>query len=72
MIRQDSQSLTERINSSLMPASVVRLLKDYGIDTVGALMDTDAYKAVTSGRYDLELVREINGIPISAFGWLAM
>ena len=62
----------QEINSSLMPASVVRLLKDYGIDTVGALMDTDAYKAVTSGRYDLELVREINGIPISAFGWLAM
>ena len=62
----------QEISSSLMPANVAKLLKDYGIDTVGALMDTDAYKAVTSGRYDLELVREINGIPISAFGWLAM
>lgn len=62
----------QAINSTLMPAKAVEILNSYGIRTVGALMKTDAYRAVVSGRYNLENVREINGIPISAFRWLAM
>lgn len=62
----------QKINSTLMPAHAVEILNSYGIRTVGALMKTDAYRAVVSGRYNLENVREINGIPISAFRWLAM
>ena len=37
---------------------------------VGALLDTDAFRAITSGRYDLDTVREVNGIPIAALRWL--
>ena len=62
----------QAINTAEMPKSVAALLTSRGIKTVGALMDTDAYKAVVSGRYDLERVREVNGIPISAFEWLAV
>lgn len=62
----------QAINASIMPKSVALLLNGYGIKTVGALMDTDAYRAVVSGRYDLDRVRTINGIPISAFEWLAL
>ena len=67
-----SRHQDQAINSSIMPANVAAILNSYGIKTVGALMKTDAYKAVVSGRYELENVREINGIPISAFKWLAM
>ena len=62
----------QAINASIMPENVVEILNGYGIRTIGALMDTDAYKAIVSGRYDLESVREVNGIPISAFSWMAM
>lgn len=60
----------EQTISSIMPASVAKILHSRGIDTVGALMETDAYKAITSGRYDPDRVLEINGIPVSAFKWL--
>lgn len=64
VIREQALSATD------MPASVARALTGSGIRTVGALMDTDAFKAVASGRYDIEDVRAINGIPIGALSWL--
>ena len=60
----------QAINTTIMPENVVAILQSHGIDTVGTLMDTDAYKAVASGRYDLDRVREVNGIPVSAFRWM--
>lgn len=60
----------QAINASIMPANVAAMLINRGIHTLGALMDTDAYKALVSGRYDPERVREINGIPVSAFNWM--
>ena len=58
------------INATDMPTNMARALTGRGISTVGALMDSDAYKAVTSGRYDIEMIREVNGIPIGAISWL--
>ena len=58
------------IKSTAMPASAANILAARGINTVGALMDTDAFKAIISGRYDSDKVREVNGIPISALRWL--
>ena len=60
----------QAINATMMPENVAKLLQSHGINTVGTLMDTDAYKAVASGRYDLDRVREVNGIPVSAFRWM--
>ena len=57
----------EQTISSIMPASVATILHSRGIDTIGALMETDAYKAIVSGRYDIDRVLEVNGIPVSAF-----
>ena len=58
------------INATGIPSGVVNRLAGRGINTVGALMDTDAFKTITSGRYDIETVREVNGIPMSALRWL--
>ena len=56
----------QSINATNMPVSMARTLKGSGIETVGALMDSDAFKAITSGRYDIDAIREVNGIPIAA------
>ena len=61
---------SQSINTTSLPPAVIPILHDHGIYTVGALMQTDAYKAVSSGRYDLDLVREVNGLPIDALRWL--
>ena len=53
-----------------IPAEVVNSLVGKGISTVGALADTDAFKTIASGRYDIDQVREVNGIPIAALRWL--
>lgn len=58
------------IGATDIPAGVVNSLAGKGINTVGALMDTDAFKTITSGRYDIETVREVNGIPMVALRWL--
>lgn len=60
----------QALNASIMPENVLAMLKSRGIHTLGALMDTDAYRALSSGRYDMERVREVNGIPVSAFRWM--
>ena len=57
------------IASTTMPDHLVRILAGHGITTIGALVDTDAYRAVTSGRYDIERIREVNGIPVTALLW---
>ena len=61
---------SQSINSTSLPPALIRILHDHGIHTIGALMQTDAYKAVSSGRYDLDLIREVNGLPIDALRWL--
>ena len=33
-------------------------------------MDTDAFRTILSGRYDIDTVREVNGIPMTALRWL--
>ena len=53
-----------------LPTGVAKSLAGKGIVTVGELMDSDAFKTVTSGRYDIETIREVNGIPMSALRWL--
>ena len=58
------------ISSTSAPPAVLPILYGHGIYTVGALMKTDAYKAVSSGRYNLDLIREVNGLPIDALRWL--
>ncbi len=60
----------QSINLTSLPPALIPILHDRGIHTVGALMQTDAYKAVSSGRYDLDLIREVNGLPIDALRWL--
>ena len=57
------------IRSTGIPTGVVHSLAGKGIHTVGALLDTDAFKTITSGRYDIDSVREVNGIPIAALRW---
>lgn len=58
------------IGATDIPEGVVNSLAGKGIKTVGALMDTDAFRTITSGRYDIETVREVNGIPMIALRWL--
>lgn len=60
----------QTINSTSVPPALISLLHDRGIYTVGALMQTDAYKAMSSGRYNLDLIKEVNGLPIDALRWL--
>ena len=71
-IMQASPSLDRQraIKATDIPSPVANSLAGKGIDTVGALLDTDAFRAITSGRYDLDTVREVNGIPIAALRWL--
>lgn len=71
-MRNNNHSLyrDQAILSTDMPDNMARALAYCGIQTVGALLDSDAYKAVASGRYDIESVREVNGIPIGALSWL--
>ena len=57
------------IGATDIPTGVVHSLAGKGINTVGALLDTDAFKTITSGRYDIDSVREVNGIPIAALRW---
>ena len=56
----------QTLHSASISPALISFLHDCGIYTVGALMQTDAYKAMSSGRYDLELIREVNGLPIDA------
>ena len=69
---QSSPSLDRQraIGATDIPTGVAHFLAGKGIHTVGALLDTDAFKAITSGRYDIDCVREVNGIPIAALRWL--
>ena len=69
---QSSPSLDRQqaIGATGIPTGVVNSLAGKGIHTVGALLDTDAFKAITSGRYDIDNVREVNGIPIAALRWV--
>ena len=60
----------QAIGATGIPEGAIHSLAGKGINTVGALMDTDAFKTVLSGRYDIDTVREVNGIPISALRWL--
>ena len=53
-----------------IPEGAVHSLAGKGINTVGALMDTDAFQTILSGRYDIDTVREVNGIPMTALRWL--
>ena len=71
-MRNSPQALyrDQAINATDMPPSMARTLVGRGIQTVGALLDTDAYKAIASGRYNIEAIREVNGIPIGALRWL--
>ena len=68
---QSSPSLDRQqaIGATSIPTGVVHSLAGKGIHTVGALLDTDAFKTITSGRYDIDSVREVNGIPIAALRW---
>ena len=61
---------SDPISSTSAPPAILPILYGRGIYTVGALMKTDAYKAVSSGRYDLDIIREVNGLPIDALRWL--
>jgi len=69
---QNSPTLDRQrtIYATDLPLGVTRALAGKGIDTVGELLDTDAFRAITSGRYDIDNVREVNGIPIAALRWL--
>ena len=58
----------QAIGATGIPTGVVHSLAGKGIHTVGALLDTDAFKTI-SGRYDIDSVREVNGIPIAALRW---
>ena len=60
-------SPSQAIENTDLPTHVVNKLAGKGISTIGALVDTDAFDTVTSGRYDIESIREVNGIPIAAF-----
>ena len=60
----------QSIENTDLPSNVIHKLAGKGICTIGALVDTDAFDTVTSGRYDIESIREVNGIPIAAFRWI--
>jgi hypothetical protein len=68
---QNNPSLDRQkaIGASGIPTGVVHSLAGKGIHTVGALLDTDAFKTITSGRYDIDSVQAVNGIPIAALRW---
>jgi hypothetical protein len=68
---QNNPSLDRQkaIGASGIPTGVVHSLAGKGIHTVGALLDTDAFKTITSGRYDIDSVQAVNGIPIVALRW---
>ena len=68
---QNNPSLDRQkaIGASSIPTGVVHSLAGKGIHTVGALLDTDAFKTITSGRYDIDSVQAVNGIPIVALRW---
>ena len=61
---------SDPISATTVPPAILPILYGRGIYTVGALMNTDAYKAVSSGRYNLDIIREVNGLPIDALRWL--
>ncbi len=61
---------SDPISATSAPRAILPILYGRGIYTVGALMKTDAYKAVSSGRYNLDIIREVNGLPIDALRWL--
>ena len=71
-IAQNGSTLDRQraIDATGIPEGAVQSLVGKGINTVGALMDTDAFRTILSGRYDIDTVREVNGIPISALRWL--
>lgn len=71
-IVQSNPSLDRQqaIRSTDIPTGAVHSLAGKGIYTVGALLDTDAFKTITSGRYDIDSVQEVNGIPMTALRWL--
>ena len=71
-IAQSSPSIDRQqaIWTTGIPSGAVHSLAGKGINTVGALLDTDAFKTITSGRYDIDTVREVNGIPVVALRWL--
>ena len=68
---QSSPSLDRQqaIGATGIPTGLVNSLAGKGIHTVGALLDTDAFRAITSGRYDIDSVQAVNGIPIVALRW---
>ena len=68
---QNNPSLDRQkaIGATGIPTGVVHSLAGKGIHTVGALLDTDAFKTITSGRYDIDSVQAVNGIPIVALRW---
>ena len=70
-IAQSSPSIDRQqaIWTTGIPSGAVHSLAGKGINTVGALLDTDAFKIITSGRYDIDNVLEVNGIPIAALRW---
>ena len=70
-IVQSNPSLDRQraIRSTDIPTGAVHSLAGKGIYTVGALLDTDAFKTITSGRYDIDSVQAVNGIPIVALRW---
>ena len=70
-IVQSSPSLDRQqaIGATDIPTGVVNSLAGKGIHTVGALLDTDAFKTITSGRYNIDSVQAVNGIPIAALRW---
>ena len=70
MAKNPDFNRAQAIENTDMPSNVVSKLAGKGINTVGALMETDAFDTVTSGRYDLSNIREVNGIPVAAFRWL--
>ena len=61
---------SQAIHTTGIPENVVNSLLGKGIRTVGALADTDAFRTIASGRYDINQVCEVNGIPIAALRWL--
>lgn len=71
-IAQASPSVDRQqaIRATGIPEGAVHSLAGKGINTVGALMDTDAFRTILSGRYDIDTVREVNGIPMTALRWL--
>jgi len=68
---QNNPSLDRQkaIGATGIPTGVVHSLAGKGIHTVGALLDTDAFKPITRGRYDIDSIQAVKGIPIAALRW---